>query len=314
MKISWNDRTINTLNLVVALAAIMVTVLLANYSVSPGPNPPKSLSAEFIGPTDPLSDLADNLAGISIEIKSSGKPVDKIYLYQTTLRNSGNTPILPSDFFGDMKITTARPWAIVAVSGSAKSSPQNIGQAWTKVSDTEVSAAPTLLNPGDHIDVTVYLTAPEQEVKALKYDSPAPIEWRVRVVNMPSIIIEMNPFQQFASKQGPIVVHVWGWGVPFLLTIFLLSLWLHLYMLCQVDSLFGKRTYFMLVALVGGLMSLACADALTTYIFGLYPGLKMTVDHWVNLPPIIVNFAMIISLYVASLKHARGTASPRRRR
>lgn len=299
---SWNDRTINTLNLIVALIAIGVTIILAVYTNSPGANAPKQLSAQFAGPTDPLSDLETSPADITVEMKSGGKPLQKIYLFQTSLKNTGTTPVLPGDFFGNIEITTSEPWAIVAVGNARRSGPQSLTVPWSKVSDVKVSAPPTLINPGDNLVVTVYVTAPEKEVEALKWDSPAPIRWNMRVVNMPAVAVELSPYQEFNSKQGPIIVYVWGWGVPFLAVMFLLSFWLHLTMAVQIKAIAESRVFLVSSALVSALISLCSADAITTYVFGLYPGLDVPVDHWANVPPIVLNMIVVSILTVLAFK------------
>jgi hypothetical protein len=109
------------------------------------------------------------------------------------------------------------------------------------------------------------------------------------------------------GRLGWIQVYIWGWGVPFVLLSFgvYVSLSLLLFsragLLQPLDPLaFG----FLITAI---LINLAAAEAGGTYVFNELSFIGLPATSWLNAPPLIVNFGMLIILFFVGRTRQRQT-------
>ncbi|MFK3779137.1 hypothetical protein [Agrobacterium sp. NPDC089420] len=290
----WTDKTINTINLLVAVIGLVITPIISAY-VNKNDEKSKSLTASFSGPLDPLKDLADGQAKIDFELKSEGQVIPRVYIYRASLSNSG-VAVLPTDFYSNIKVTTRAPWKIIAVgSKSLNPRPQEISLPWSKVSDYEFVADPTLINPGDYIDVNVYLTAPREEVEKLKYDSPAPITWETRVANLSEITISEDPVTKAINEIGLIQINIWGWGVPFIILVFAILTTIHFSILNTLKNV--GRHISLCLKVTSAILCLCAAEAITTYVFGDSIW-SYNVSNLFNIPPLLLNIGFLFVIYI----------------
>lgn len=292
--------------MIATIVAMFVMPLVSPY-LNKSNETSKSLTAYFSGPLDPLKDLTDGQVKIDFELRREGEVIPRVYIYRASLENTGSIPILPVDFYSSLGVTTQDPWKIVAVgSKSAKLGPQEIALTWSRVSDLEFSAAPELVNPGDSIDVNVYLTAPREEIEKLKYDSPAPIKWKVRVANLASITTEASPVTKALNQVGPIQVYIWGWGIPIIVILFAALLTVHYSLLNMLAPI--RKSIDLPLRIASAVLCLSTAEALTTYVFGSHP-LYYLVDHWANIPPLVLNFVFMLTIFVFGYRRSGPTSS-----
>lgn len=304
-------HTINTAVVLVGLISVCATIWLGLYIAGRGPIPPKQLTAEYIGPIDPLTDLKNTGTNISVSVSNGEQALPRIYIYHTSLTNTGNAPILPSDFFSDIKLSALPNWHIIAVGASPWRGSQSVSVDWKRISDNLYSSSPTLLNSGDEIALSVYLTTSEDVEKAvlLKRDA-TPIAWEARVSNLPTITVKPDFMTKVQQSGGGLLVNIQGWGVWFFLWIFGLYFALHLFLLRRL-ALGSKLNFgFFILIFSAAFLSISAADATTTYVFGLYGGIiDVPVDEWVNIPPLVLNFALIVILYLAPILKPRSVRS-----
>jgi hypothetical protein len=304
MKFAWSELTVSTANLLMSVLALIATIVLALYLSHSGSIPPKSVMTEFTGPIDPFGDLATSGPKITVDVKVAGNRLENVYVYRTYLQNTGTAPIIPADFIGNISIEAKDPWTIVAIGKEADASTQTLSLSWTKESATKFSAEPTLINPGDTVTATIYLTTADEEAAKKKKDADAdvPLKWGMRVINLPSVDVRPDPVTRMKDAQGPIMVLIWGWGVPLVLVFFTLSLWIHLTVIIRGT---GRHLTFWHVPwiLASGILSVCAAEALTTYVIGAWPGVS-TNQHLANIPPIIANVLLVIGLALWHRKNA----------
>jgi hypothetical protein len=300
------------INIILGLLAVLATILAALiglYAVgdawSRGANPPKRLVIGALGVVDPLIDLRAPGADLTISLKAGEAEIRTLRLAQVTITNQGKAPILPSDFVEPLAVTTTAPWRIVAVANAHQDIGTLVPLTWSKASDTEFDARPTLLNPGDQAWVAVYLTN-DAVASAAKPDNPT-LNWKARIINLKAIESPPSAIRSMQGRLGWIQVYIWGWGVPFVLLSFgvYVSLSLLLFsragLLQPLDPLaFG----FLITAI---LINLAAAEAGGTYVFNELSFIGLPATSWLNAPPLIVNFGMLIILFFVGRTRQRQT-------
>lgn len=95
-------------------------------------------------------------AETDIQVLYKDNPVSSLYLFQIQAKNSGNEPIIESDFTRDVTFSFSDKYEIADVSITA-SEPPNIGALVEKTSETEAKLFPALLNPEDIVSIRFIL-------------------------------------------------------------------------------------------------------------------------------------------------------------
>lgn len=147
------------LGTLVALAAIFAT-----YDVFFRSKPIKRLQVIVNSPLS-LVDVKPEAAG-DIEVLYKGKPVSHISLLQIQIKNSGNQPIVESDYSRKISFSFAPQDELLDVTVSA-SDPPNLQMTVTKTSQNQAEASPILLNPED-IVTTQFLIKGNSDESVLK--------------------------------------------------------------------------------------------------------------------------------------------------
>lgn len=152
---------------------------------SKGPTPKKNVEVQYIGPSEPLKDLSNASNLFKLTLSEGNKPINNISIMHAVLTNSGKSPILPTEIHDNFSLNTQEPWSIIAISGSDW---DNIAilPTWKKINDWKFEALPVLLNPGDRIWATVYLTR-DSGVSFNKGNEKPTVFWKGHVVNLTSI-------------------------------------------------------------------------------------------------------------------------------
>ncbi|HET9638576.1 MAG TPA: hypothetical protein VFP12_05150 [Allosphingosinicella sp.] len=297
-----------TANSLIAVMGIFATILTgwigarATYDVNDrGSVPPKRLEANYFGATDPLRDLRDANTDLRISIRHNSSEVNNLRIAQATLKNTGKAPVIPSDMIEPLALTTARPWKIVAVSNSNTAITQ-IKLSWRKVNDQEFVSLPTLLNPGDSIWVTAYLTADE-----LNKESLPDVKWKARIVNLKSIEVEPSFSDKISLATLPFV------NLSFPAALFALvaftTYFILTFLLLEKAGLLRMRKRRRYAYLTGAtVLNLCAAEAGATYVFGLPSIIPLPVEHWSNGPPLVLNALMVGLLSVSWLRRNRTRA------
>jgi hypothetical protein len=291
------------------VAATLVSAVIAANAVFQtsrwGSSPPKHLSAAYIGPIDPLSDLNGPGSTLDIKIKNGKRDVKNLRLVSVTLKNDGQTPILSNDMFEPLSLISDSPWNIVAVSNHALGDGPTL--KWHTISEQQVQAEPLLLNPGDNIFLTIYLSW--TGTGDIPQPDKAPIHWRARINNLQGISTEPDMASQI-SKLGPVAVNLFGWGIPFILMEFLIYNGLSVALLFRSDIIRPSVSWTLLLIPFAGLLNISAAEAGTTYIFGAQPLIALPTDNMANLPPLLANAAMIILLGIVTYFKNRKDVAP----
>ena len=238
---------------------------------------------------------------------SDGKPVHNLRIVQATLKNTGATPILPADMIEPLSLRAEKNWRIVGIANQPllrETAPQ---LKWGRVDDGEFRSERALINPGDTVWATVYLSwAGEGEPPA---DREQAVSWHARIANLRGIALDRNTLDESIRGNGPILVFLWGWGVPFILASFAIYCWLTVLLLARSGLMRPDRRGGLAAVPLTSLRNLAAAEAGATYVFGTNPYISLPISHWANLPPIVANVAMITGLLLTARHHRRESAA-----
>lgn len=287
----------------IALLGIVATIIMGwvalqgAYDLSErGSAPPKRLEAKNYTVSDPLKDLAQSGSNLKVSVRQGEKELSNVRVVQTFLRNTGQSPVVPGDIVEPISIETEKPWEIVNVVNSTDAI--SVQLKWKRVSSTRFEAERTLLNPSDAVFVTVYLT------NAIGPWLEPSITWKARIVNLKAIDTPTDPdfFGQLESTL-PVVVFLWGWGVPFTLISFLVYLTLTVLLMTRARIIDSARPISYLWLIGGILINLFAAEAGATLLFGTTFVQTGFVIDVLNTISIVSNAALFIYLYSRKAKN-----------
>jgi hypothetical protein len=291
------------IELITMIFLAVVTAYISYDLFSKGNIPPKmvSMSEYTINPLDDLYPLENEKKPI---LNIGNAKITNLIIYSTTFKNTGKSPIVPNDFIEPLSVTANAPWRIITITDS-KYSLSDIRFKWQRISDNRFIAEPALLNPGDAISIYVYITNPESAIH--KDDSVNKrdnlLKWNARIVNLPSITKEKSfSALEVEKNYGSISVILYGRALIF--TFFCMSIFFILYLHLLYEAGFLSYLSFkeMIIIVIFGLLSLAASESMSTYLFRNFLTDLMGVEHWLNLPPIIINIICLIILWILSKK------------
>ncbi len=124
------------------------------------------------------------------------------------------------------------------------------------------------------------------------------------MVNLKGIEPAPSALDTMQRKTGWIQVYIWGWGVLFVLLSFTVYASLSLILLRRAQFLKSLELPTFTFAIMLLLLNLAASEASATYIFGISPFVSMPINNWVNAPPIIANFGVLIAIYLIGRRAA----------
>jgi hypothetical protein len=255
---------------------------------SKGDSPKREVEVSYFSTTDPLDDLNDASPRLIVDVKSGDRSVRNLRTVSTRLENSGAAPILPGDIYEPFSIKAQVPWKIVNVVPSYDD--YGLKWKWNIPGNDVASAEKALLNPGDTVWVTVYLTS---DVAAPKSDKPK-IEWAGRVVNMKDIIVR-DPQKELEAEMGSVVVVLGTSNIIFILIYVFIHSTLALLLLKRAKLLNFRNSNSYFFAAISILIGVCASEALATYFFPSY--LSGDFSYLMNMPVIILDFIMLVGLY-----------------
>ncbi|TPL89707.1 hypothetical protein FJ941_02505 [Mesorhizobium sp. B2-3-13] len=278
-----------------ALFGPILGASMAYWMHNLGPVTPKKLDVSFWGVSDPLEDLKTEDAKIIVVATSNGANLENLRIGQAVLTNNGLSPILPSEQYEPVRISSKAPWKIVNVVSSDK----GVALSWTKVDDYNFVSEAALLNPSDNVFLTLYFTKPGPYTKKTDEDKPI-LSWKARIANLDEISNSPDPFKKLENITWLLIFHD-GPSTVFLVGLFLLYLFISLILL-RMSGLFSKSSLIAYGSvLTMATINLCAAEAGATYTFGMFP-FGNSPDNWVNIPPIALNGFAFVGLFIYSRK------------
>jgi hypothetical protein len=287
--------------------AILVTAFVTLYAAFhvPGPFTEKHLQSTVPISTDVVTTSDEFGDRMKISIIVDNTPVKNLVLSIASVTNTGYVPIIPSDFYEKLSINVGKEWNILLVKNSGgKSKP-----IWTKVNNQKFEASPELLNPKDSITILLYAT--NIQLGHLTYEQSESLKpfWSAHILNLQSITQQPNVFAEANAdpmiKIIPVIVELYGAALVETLagTIFFMVIYLRL--LYELDVI-GNASWQSVVAIIIVMMiSLTSSEAMTTYLFPSVLTKLQGVNHWFNMPFIVLNLVALVWL-IWKTREARG--------
>ena len=268
-------RVWSLVGVVIAVITMAVPVWVTYDIYGRGDLPEKQVELHKIGPINPLSDLSPLAKGTKLELTIGNQIYDNFVIEQFYIKNTGKSPIIPSDFFENLRVSVKKPWTIVAIKNRFISN-EPISLEWQRLTPATFEAKPFLLNPGDNIGQTVYLTnldtSDSPESTRIKYGDTQ-IDVTARIVNLKRFTKRPSILDR-ADDRKMALVYLSLSDVLFLL--FVANLFLYWYARSIEKSgiaKFPSKMAFCYLILFA-ILSYSTAEVITYYLFGGDPTLE----------------------------------------
>jgi hypothetical protein len=132
----------------------------------------------------------------------AGKELKSLYSISYRIENTGEAPILKTDFSEDLKVSFSDYWEILALKNLA-TNPAELSPEWEKVNYHEIRLKPLLMNAGDRFGLEIYLSRIEGDAaKPNRQMDQLRGTWTVRIPNLPKIDFK-NPFSPSDKTKQP---------------------------------------------------------------------------------------------------------------
>jgi len=253
------------LPILIALLSAAIPAHVAYDLYSRGTNPPKRVDYTSYGAIDPFRELSHLGSAISMRFRINDVELMNIKIINTQVTNTGQSPIVPSDIYEGFTISVKSPWKIAAVANVKGDHPRVISVDWKRISDTSFRADPALLNPGDRIEIRVYVSGPDLVSAPPENKRDPEVLWNARISNLPTIGQAEGFLDRYQRQSWGIHVELQGWGVIFV--ILAMSVFELMYLMLLKDSGYLDASDWRppLFILLSSLMSLAAAEASATW-------------------------------------------------
>ena len=168
-------------SIVIAVLGILVSVVIPLLQ-----RDLKKLEVNVVSATS-LIDLNDAIKD-KVQVLYEDKPVTNLSVINVRIRNSGNQPILPSDYV--QPLTLVFPTGtVIAEAIVTESKPLNIGMT-IQVEENKVSLSKALLNQEDETTVSIFTINSTYDLKSI------PFTMNGRLVGVKQIELNMAATQQ----------------------------------------------------------------------------------------------------------------------
>ena len=260
------------------MAIIVPTYVAYDLAEKTGNKPPKiEYEKQNVANFSLLMSLMDEQIQLST---ADGEKLDSLFMSIYSIVNNGGTAVRPEDISESLKVTAPEGWKILGVENLDKSSSPGTF-IWERVNRGTFSLMPTLINPGENLDVLIYSIADKNINNVKKPD----YEWSARIANAP-------PVQEYIAPKyslhiaGGLIVLLSGWAIPFTLITAASIILMLLVMVSRAGfvstlSLSGS-TVIVFISLAG----FTVAEVMAFYLFK--PLIGMPYDNIINVSILVL--------------------------
>lgn len=300
------SSTVPIVGIIISLLAIAIPAYI-QYDLYVKSEPEKTLLLKKEYSENKLGEL--NYFGENVLLKINNEKINNLYIVEATIENIGKIPVIPTDFVEPLTISIQNPWKIINITNSKPSNSYKSFN-WSRSTNNQFTAKPTLLNPGDTFKFNIYLTNPEINANTGE-DVIAFFSLR-NLLNIDTRIINLDKFtttekeknkQPFYASWGlPISMCHEGFSFTFILIVSPILFTTYLYILRDVSYLSDLSSRSLLIIAFFGLISFSGIESLATILFGEY---QCSIDgiykythssNWLNVPPVVINSIIFIYL------------------
>jgi hypothetical protein len=262
---SFEERVWRIVGVLVALATMAIPLSITVEHFEQGEIPEKHVELQMIGPLDPLADLSALAVGTSLKLVVGQSTYSNVVIWHLKLSNRGKSPIKPSDFFENLRISVKPEWQIIGV-GDRHVLSCPIRLKWRRMQATTMEADPFLFNPGDDIAQTIYITS---STRGKPPDSAtSQPEVSARITNLKGFD-QIKSFWEQPHKQAWVYLSLRD--VSFLILVACLFLYWYLQLLARNKLLAFSNLIDNILILLAAALSYATAEVVIYYVSGGEP-------------------------------------------
>lgn len=240
---------------VVSIVSVVVS-LYVPYDIYGKENQHHSLDIYHTSTSNPSSSLSS--LGDELELKLNGSKIENLYIVRYVLINSGDTAILPSDYYEEISLSTIKPWKIIGVVND-NSFPESFELKWNRVSDEKYEITPVLVNSKDNVSISVYVsggkTTKEEDI---------PLVWSARIKNLDDI--QLREYLMEIHLENGLLVVLSGLALPFTLCFFILLFFVQLFLSIKTKLICYQKIKSVLIVVFMSLLSISTGEILAFYI------------------------------------------------
>ena len=285
-----------------------------------GQIPKKNLQIETYGGSD-VGRAFKSFTDAQFSISIAGKELKSLYSISYRIENTGEAPILESDFSEYLTLTFSELCEILLLKNS-RIIPPEFNPVWERISNHAMHLKPLLINPGDKFVLELYLSDTEGgESKTDEDRDELQGAWTVRIPNLSKIDIK-DPFNRklkskkpikktdpmdyikiFLGRSGSGMATLWTagfliipsfWGVYAILALAAIMIFVYLNLIypLKVYSKFNKQSCIFCIIVVSA-FSFAASESYITFFALLGEGVP-----WINY---IFMFLYVVSIIILFL-------------
>jgi hypothetical protein len=281
-----------------AIIPAAVSLYVAYDLHSKGPIPDKNVELIELFKFNPLTDLAALGDREVMKITIGTEAIDNLVIAHAILRNAGQSPIVPADYFENIRVAVQTPYRILAVN----SDPGPLQLSWNRRTEQQFEAQPALFNPGDSVGLRIYITntAPGQADRS-NVMPQVPLQWSARILNLRSFA--PSPPRPLDTRAfSGITILIGGWRLPCMLALALFFFACYMYLLYTAGIVRKLTVLSGTFLAAASLISFMAAESITDLLFG---------GSLPTLPPLNSNNISVIAIHVVSISALLWKSGPR---
>lgn len=260
-------RFVKLLPYVLTIIAICAPIIVTYDFWEKGPISIKSLEVSDYGTSNVLSTLNVLEEQFDFSLNYGDDKVNHLYSVTSLITNTGKSPILPSDFFKGINVRVDKKWKILSVH-TTTTGIGRVNLEWERVSNYFYQSKPTLINPGDRIYVTAYVTyTNSNEYIKNNSDVKIKLKYSARIANMKGITKRDSNLDTFQIQGPQISINLAGWAIVLFLILYSLFFFLQYWLLIRARIMREERAFDFTVLIGVSLLSIMTAEVISHYIF-----------------------------------------------
>lgn len=265
-------RVWNLLALVVGVLTASAPLFVGLEQLRKGNVPEKKIELFWHTMINPLGDLSALGSTAKLRLQISDATYDNIAIRQFRLTNVGAAPVTAADFHKPLSVSVDPPWTIISIEND-DSIVRSFPLEWDQEASNRFVAKPFLLNPGDAVYQTIYLTNTDpmdfEKIRNQKY-LQVDTKLDARIVNLREFSEPPSLMERHGEVIGP-VVYLELPATILLIIIASTILYWYIYNLVIVGIARHPSRKAYLLFILAALLSYATAEVIVYYVFGGQP-------------------------------------------
>lgn len=297
---------------VFSLILVLIPVFHGSFLHKKGSEPEKHLTQVDGLLLHPLRDLQNIASSDTVALSIGKRSFTNLFVLDSAVTNIGSSPIVPDDFHAPLSINVPAPWEIITVKSKVENT-QQISTLWQSSNAQKFIAAPVLINPGDSLNVVIYITHPSlPPFSTVDVPKQPSITWDARITNLRSI--ERGSSQLLSAMQeifdifsGGLYSFLSGKGLFFTFAVGMTNMAILLYLAGNAKLTMKPNPKLLMIIVGVTTLSVTVGESLSSYVFGdLLTKILNMIDivqgrdpggvDYINAIPLVIDAILIVAL------------------